>query len=538
MTAKASKSGFDADKFRKLVAMFDSDFTEEASTAFRLALGELKKNQLRFCDRLVDSSAAKRQAEIECAKVRDELNRILDLCARRQADVDDAHEIIDRLYTRINAMEKKAGTKARRYKPANTSENLETAAPSSYEIDEITPNDWNNAPPPPVTPTPEKAQGSADRLRTLAFWKAAYWSGLLSLVLMYAALSYLCVQVRGHLLTLADWRGQNLLEDFFLLVFVTAFFFVCWKFYGPPQTRIGLWCTGIAGSARVMLAAPFVLMALNCAAYFFFHQLPGEVELVQMGIVSLVGVTFQLRYLLRTFGWMGIGIKAALVLDAVIISLTIMNGDIPWWTDFPRHLPITPERGLVAIYFLIGWAVVFTFDAPTRWAIEHEPIRNFVLAPALFSLLYGSAMLVDYKIEGHKTPPSVIERGRSLHAKPKRGALVPAPRYSPVLLDVAMVTPQPYSYMPDSDPKSNADVVRGWYRDLKAFFDDLIGEEAEEGIIALIALRWLWKASQKAKDRRIRRKAIERALNPPPPPNIYGDAGFADRGRAKKGGWL
>lgn len=537
MTAKGSKSGFDAEKFRKLVAMFDSDYTEEASTAFRLALGELKKNQLRFCDRLVDSSDAKELAEIECAKVRDVLTRILDLCARRQADVDDAHGVIDRLRRRINAMEKKAGAKARKSGPDKNAEDVETAAPDFYETGAETSEDWDNTTPPPVTPTPGKAAEPAHRLPTLPFWKAAYWSGLLSLALMYAGLDYSCFKVRGHLLTLAEWQTLNLSQGFWLLV-LTAFYYVCWKIHGPPRTRIGQWCIGIVGSARAMLAAPLILMALNCAAYVYFNQRPDEVGLVQFGILGLVLATLYLRYLLRTFGWVGVGIKAALVLDAVLVSLTIMNGDIPWWTDFPRHLPITPERGLVTIYFLIGWAVVFTFDAPTRWAVEHEPLRNFVFAPALFSLLYGSAMLVDYKIEGHKTPPSVIERVRSLHAKPKRGALVPAPRHSPVLLAVAMETPQSYSYSPDSEPKSNADVVRGWCRELKAFFDDLIGEEAEEGIIALIALRWMWKASQKAKDRRIRRKAIERALNPPMPPNIHGDAGFVDRNRAKRQGWI
>ena len=73
---------------------------------------------------------------------------------------------------------------------------------------------------------------------------------------------------------------------------------------------------------------------------------------------------------------------------------------------------------------------------------------------------------------------------------------------------------------------------------MKSFFDELLGKEVEEWIIGLIALRWLWKVSQKAKDRRIKRRAIERALNPPPPPNIYGNADFVDRSRAKKQGWI
>ena len=45
MAAKNGGSGFDADKFRKLFRMFDSNYIEEAVTAFRLAVAELKKKQ-------------------------------------------------------------------------------------------------------------------------------------------------------------------------------------------------------------------------------------------------------------------------------------------------------------------------------------------------------------------------------------------------------------------------------------------------------------------------------------------------------------
>ena len=45
MGARDGASGFNAEKFRKLVAMFDSPFAEEADNAFRQAFDELKKSR-------------------------------------------------------------------------------------------------------------------------------------------------------------------------------------------------------------------------------------------------------------------------------------------------------------------------------------------------------------------------------------------------------------------------------------------------------------------------------------------------------------
>lgn len=105
--ATANGSGFNAEKFRKLVAMFDSPFSDEAATAFRLALAELKKDQLRFCDRLIDAMEATRAKE-ECAQVRAELKRAFDRCAKREAQAEELQAIIDRLHERIGQMEAEA----------------------------------------------------------------------------------------------------------------------------------------------------------------------------------------------------------------------------------------------------------------------------------------------------------------------------------------------------------------------------------------------------------------------------------------------
>ncbi len=77
----ADGGGFDTEKFRKIVAMFDSPYDEEKKTAFILALDLLKKNQLRFCDRLVDCGEVK-EAQAELQRVLAELEKA---CRRAEA---------------------------------------------------------------------------------------------------------------------------------------------------------------------------------------------------------------------------------------------------------------------------------------------------------------------------------------------------------------------------------------------------------------------------------------------------------------------
>jgi hypothetical protein len=542
MAAKNGGSGFDADKFRKLFRMFDSNYIEEAVTAFRLAVAELKKKQGRFCDEFVDGDEARELAEIECAKVRDELTRILDQCARREADVDDADEIIDRLHERIAEMEKKARAKAKKVTRNERTTNRDTAPPPD-ETDADASEDWDDAPAPPFYPPSDDATANetsgrepAYRLPALPVWKAAYWLMLLSFGFLYA-----CVAMGlGHMVTVEEWRAANLtIAGAFLFAVVISLYVMGWK-WGFSQTRFGQWCVRNAGSVGDMLAGLFVLMVLACCAYIFiggpdsFDAIAGVLFL----IVGLVFAAFYLQHMLQTFGWAGVGIKALMWLDFYCIGFSLLVGDIPGWRDLRHHGPITHAHGMNALYFSIVWGLFCIFDTPTHWAIRYKKVREIVTLPALFFLAFGSVEIADYAVEGHKPHPSVIEQSQPSHAKPKRGAFVVGPPQSPVLLAAALVTPQPYRYQPYSEPKSNAEIVRGWCRDLKSFFDELLGKEVEEWIIGLIALRWLWKVSQKAKDRRIKRKAIERALNPPPPLNIYGNAGFADRDRAKKGSWL
>ena len=561
MTAKNGGSGFDADKFRKLVAMFDSDYTEEAVTAFRLAVAELKKKQLRFCDRLVDSSEARELAEIECAKVRDELTRVLDQCARHEADIDDAHETIDRLHERIAAMEKRAGARAKKYGRKESAEDLETVAPPD-ETDLGASEDWDNAPPPPMTPSPHETPGHEHyRLPALPVWKSAYWLGLLSFVFLYAC----AVAGQGHLLTIAEWQAENLITDGALLFAMVASLYVAGGQCGFSQTRVGQWCIRNAGSVGDMLLGLVVVIVLGFLAYAYFLAVNKQIDAIGLSLFGIVGIFLAAlgwQYLLQTFGWAGVGIKLLMWFDFWCITLCLALNDIPGWKELQHHPPMTHAHLRNAIYFAIAWGLFAIPDTPTHWAIRYKKVRQIVTLPALFFVSFYSVVIADYAIEGRKPQPAVTKQSQPEHgqasprkpkypslrivpipAQPKRGSLVVVPPHSPVLLATALLTPQPYRYQPYRyqpyrEQESNAEIVRGWCRDLKSFFDELLGKEIEGWIVGLIALRWLWKASQRAKDRRIKRKAIERALNPPMPRNIHGDAGFVEQSRAKKQGWI
>jgi len=410
MAVNGGSSGFNADKFRKLVAMFDSNYIEEAVTAFRLAVAELKKEQGRFCDRLVDSDEARELAEIECAKVRDELTRVLDQCARREADVESAQDVIDRLHERIAAMERKAASRSRG---------------DSAKTDST--DDCDNSPPPPFYPDDEESQDDdapgnepAYRLPGLPIRKTVYWLVLLCFVFLYAC----AVAGRGHMFTIEEWQAENLITGGALLfAMVITVYVMGWK-CGFSQTRVGQWCIRHAGSGGDMVAGLFVVIFLGCLAYMYFlaaYEQIDEIGLSLFGIVGAVFAAFYLQHLLQTFGWAGVGIKALMWLDFYCIGFSLLFGDIPGWKDFRHHAAFTREHVMNALYFSIVWGLFCILDTPTHWAIRYKKVRQIVTLPALFFLSFGSVEIADYAIEGRKPQPSVIE-----HAQPSQEQ--PAPR--------------------------------------------------------------------------------------------------------------
>src|SRR5271165_5689319 len=106
--------GFNAERFRKYVAYLNDPSHQEAANAFKLALDELAKNNLRFSDLWVDAEESKRAIKessglrAERDKYRAERDEFLDRCARQQAEATELEKVIDRLHDRIQQMEEKA----------------------------------------------------------------------------------------------------------------------------------------------------------------------------------------------------------------------------------------------------------------------------------------------------------------------------------------------------------------------------------------------------------------------------------------------
>ena len=92
----ADGGGFDAEKFRKIVAMFDSPYDEERKTAFILALELLRKNELRFCDRLVDRGEVK-EAQAELQRVLAELEKACRRAEALERENSEWREVTERL---------------------------------------------------------------------------------------------------------------------------------------------------------------------------------------------------------------------------------------------------------------------------------------------------------------------------------------------------------------------------------------------------------------------------------------------------------
>ena len=106
--------GFDEEKFRKLVAHFDNPSRQEAANAFKLALDELAKKNLRFSDVWMGAEEANRIMEkssglqTERDKYRAERDEALGRLSKRQAETADLEKVIDRLHEHIGELEQAA----------------------------------------------------------------------------------------------------------------------------------------------------------------------------------------------------------------------------------------------------------------------------------------------------------------------------------------------------------------------------------------------------------------------------------------------
>jgi hypothetical protein len=93
-------SGYDADKFEKLVAMFESPSAPEASNAFRLAVLELKKKLAA-----IDQTTLAVKVQVEYEALRRDLQKELNLTNSGNRSAGIYNAIIEQLYRRISMVE-------------------------------------------------------------------------------------------------------------------------------------------------------------------------------------------------------------------------------------------------------------------------------------------------------------------------------------------------------------------------------------------------------------------------------------------------
>jgi hypothetical protein len=93
-------SGYDADKFQKLVAMFESPEPPEATNAFRLAVLDLKKKLSA-----IDQTTLAVKVQVEYEALRRDLQRQLTLANTSDRSGDEYETIVERLYRRISMVE-------------------------------------------------------------------------------------------------------------------------------------------------------------------------------------------------------------------------------------------------------------------------------------------------------------------------------------------------------------------------------------------------------------------------------------------------
>ena len=340
--AVKDKSGFDAELFRKIVAMFDAEI-EVADTAFRQAFAQLKKNQMRFCDRLVDAEDA-RQAKEECARVRAELQEAFDRCARHEAEAREMQAIIDRLHERMAHME---------------AESRENAPDSGRDYVDYTDVQDGPEPPPPYGDQTRTDDAAPAPLHHMPRIYAVFWFGLLSAVLFYAGAS----SEEGHLLTIAEWAQGR----WWWLQVVVVLFGAAWGLYeysrGNWENRFGQWCAANLASPRAVRRGLYGVLALWAAAYVFLGALQGREPDALGGwvIAGAVGIPLivYVRRIVRRFGWKGVAVKLALLVDGV--GLTAL-----------AHAASNFSAVVVA---LIWTGTMLAWDWIMPWAVEDKPFQ-------------------------------------------------------------------------------------------------------------------------------------------------------------------
>lgn len=524
-----SDSGFNEEQFRKLVAMFDSPYRNEAIVAFNKALDELAKDQKRFCDRLVDSTEAK-IAKVECKRIRTELAGAFEKLAKREAEAKQLEETISVLQQRIAMMEEVHRDSdvrsaeqdadfeavpdydwtAERYTQTAQAQDQAWAAPENLGFEAR------------ATARHEPESVVFNQGSPLPFGVAFYWLFLLSLVLIYMLWSL----ILWRPLTDADW--QNLAPKLFLLVpAATAALYFLGRRRRFAATRLGRVCSECLGSREAMLTGLFLLLSIYVVAILGALYSDGKASQYQHAGILGLGLAFALIVYVVTreivnFGVKGLFLHACMVIDVMAAAFVLLSQRAPWhFMQIPYPPPLV-HPGLVAIAtgVLLYWG---TSERVTWWFLEDDdeymgedehgrPTKrkskrsdwiNFPAVMILIVTIFGP----HNDAEAHGLPHTAAPHHS---AKPSRSI---DNRETPQLLlaqEDASVAPPEHVDQP-AEWKVWCVVIGG----------------------SLVGLRVLAWRLHRARLCQARRQA-----NTFTPANVHGAAGYASSKQARKGGWV
>jgi hypothetical protein len=392
-----SQEGFNAEKFRKLVARFDDTNPNEAENAFRLALDELKRNQLTFTEQLLDRGELE-CAQEECAEAQAELAELFERCAKREAEAEDFKAINDRLHQHIAELEALAADA----REAETPEEETHPTPTPYTFFGEDERDEPNEP----------AQVEArpwGEFVGLPVWIVAFWCGLVAVVLYYTGSS---IAVGHPLATLDDW---NLIHwyEFLIVLLVTAgsTYYFHDTINDADDPNIDRF-RAILRSPRMMLVAVAGLVMLWAGIRLITWNVGQELPDIAL-VVATLGmfggwwlVSGQRHY--QNFG--GRGVLLNFLLVATLVFVCVLGPiDQKNMTDEAR-LIAAGVGALLAFPLCSIWLATWIFD-------DHRRFRWITIAGAFFTLI-AALGIYDHLSDYHHRHPSETAKAQTRQIAP------------------------------------------------------------------------------------------------------------------------
>jgi hypothetical protein len=119
------------------------------------------------------------------------------------------------------------------------------------------------------------------------------------------------------------------------------------------------------------------------------HDLMEDLDFWPSNIAFLVFMAWFIWHVVKTFGWEGLVVKFALLLDGVVVFGAIMLRKIP----FTPWVASKPAGG-IALWLVMGAACaamiayfyVVLSDRPTRWVIDKPRVKWTLYVAALMIL--------------------------------------------------------------------------------------------------------------------------------------------------------